>query len=105
MTRGLNDESTRYRGLLEAAPHAMVIVNASTAGLSDASRRTLGLPDAETSIEATYLFQANDQVALQPDLQYIVHPASAPHLRNALVIGLRISFSGQYPSGSTDTED
>jgi carbohydrate-selective porin OprB len=42
---------------------------------------------------------------LQPDLQYIVHPASAPHLPNALVIGLRITIAGQYPAGTTDTED
>ncbi len=75
------------------------------AGISDAARRVEGLPDAETSIEATYLFQANDQLSLQPDLQYIVHPASAPHLRNALVIGLRLTLTGQYPAGSTDTED
>jgi porin len=75
------------------------------AGLGGPAQRTLGLPDAETSIEATYLFQANDEVSLQPDVQYIVHPASAPHLPNALVIGLRISFTGQYPKGSSDTED
>ena len=75
------------------------------AGIGGPARRAQGLPDAETSIEATYLFQATDQLSLQPDLQYIVHPASAPHLPNALVIGLRITVTGQYPAGTTDTED
>jgi porin len=73
--------------------------------ISGAAQRGQSLPDAETSIEATYLFQATDQLSLQPDLQYIVHPASAPHLPNALVIGLRITLTGQYPAGSSDTED
>jgi porin len=75
------------------------------AGIGRSARRVQDLPDAETSIEATYLFQASDQLALQPDVQYIIHPASAPHLANALVIGLRITLSGQYPTGTTDTED
>jgi porin len=77
----------------------------ASAGLGGPARRVLGLPDAETSIEATYLFTVNDKVSLQPDVQYIVHPASAPHLPDALVIGLRISLTGQWPAGSTDTDD
>ena len=75
------------------------------AGIAGAARRVQGLPDAETSIEGTYLFQATDQLSLQPDVQYIIHPASAPHLANALVIGLRITLTGQYPAGTADTED
>jgi len=75
------------------------------AGLGGPAQRVLGLPDAETAIEATYLFTVNDKVSLQPDVQYIVHPASAPHLPDALVIGLRISLTGQWPAGSTDTDD
>ena len=75
------------------------------AGIGGPTRRVLGLPDAETAIEATYLFTVNDKVSLQPDLQYIVHPASAPRLRSALVIGLRISLTGQYPAGTSDTDD
>ena len=75
------------------------------AGVSGPAQRALGLPNAETSIEATYVFKVSDQLSLQPDVQYIVHPASAPSLPNALVIGLRITLTGQYPAGTTDTED
>jgi porin len=75
------------------------------AGISDVARRTQDLPDAETSIEATYLFAATDKLQLQPDVQYIIHPASAPHLGNALVFGLRVILTLQHPAGSTDSED
>ena len=75
------------------------------AGIGGPARRVLGLPDAETSIEATYLFTVSDKISLQPDVQYIVHPASEPHLPDALVIGLRISLTGQWPAGTSDTDD
>jgi porin len=75
------------------------------AGLSGPARRVLGLPDAETELEATYLFAATDQLSLQPDLQYIVHPASAPRLPNALVFGLRFILNVNAPRGAQDTED
>jgi porin len=75
------------------------------AGVSGPAQRALGLPNAETSIEATYLFKVSDQLSLQPDVQYVVRPASAPNLPDALVIGLRITFTSQFPAGTADTED
>lgn len=75
------------------------------AGIGDPARAAFGLPDAETTIEATYRFAAGPHLALQPDLQYVIHPASAPHLRNAMVVGLRIILQGQAPAGASDTED
>lgn len=54
-----------------------------------------GLPDAETTWEATYNFPLLPHVQLQPDVQHIVHPASAPGLKSATVIGLRVSIGAQ----------
>jgi porin len=50
-----------------------------------------GLPDAETTWEATYSFPLLPHVTLQPDVQHIVHPAGAPGLHSATVVGLRVS--------------
>jgi porin len=75
------------------------------AGIGDVARRAFGLPDAETTLEGTYRFVAGPHLALQPDLQYVIHPASAPHLRNAFVVGLRFILEGEAPAGTEDEED
>jgi porin len=63
------------------------------------ARRDLDLPDAETSIEVSYAFAANGYVTLQPDFQFIVHPAGFPHLRDAAALGLRIVAGGKRTVG------
>ena len=75
------------------------------AGLSAAAQHIQHLPDAETSIEATYAFAATDRLTIQPDVQYIIHPALAPHLPNALAFGLRFVVNLNAPAGASDTED
>lgn len=47
----------------------------------------------ERSIELSYLAQATDWLAVQPDLQYVVHPDTDPAVRNALVFTLRFELS------------
>jgi porin len=69
----------------------------ATAQIGEASRKVFRLPGAETTFEATYRFKVLDSIGLQPDVQYVIHPASAPSLPNALVAGLRISVSLQHP--------
>lgn len=64
--------------------------------IGDPSRR-LGLPSAETTFEATYQTSVADHLAIQPDLQYVIHPAGRPGLPNAFVMGLRLVFHEQYP--------
>ncbi len=58
-----------------------------------ASHRAGGQPDAETAFELTYRYVANDWLSLQPNLQYVVGPASAPGLDNAVVLGLRVTLT------------
>jgi porin len=45
----------------------------------------------EALIEATYSFAIAKWLALQPDLQYVIHPGGTGDLANALVIGARLS--------------
>jgi porin len=44
---------------------------------------------AETAIEATYLAQINDWLAIQPDIQYVVRPNTDPTIKDAFVFQLR----------------
>ena len=55
----------------------------------------LGTPAqrSETAIELTYLAQISKWLAVQPDLQYIVHPNTDPAIKNALAFLLRFEVS------------
>jgi porin len=48
---------------------------------------------SETAIELTYLAQISNSLAVQPDLQYIVHPNTDPAIENALAFLLRFEVS------------
>jgi porin len=58
-------------------------------------QQVLGVPvrRAETAIELTYLAQATSWLAVQPDLQYVIHPNTDSRQRNALVIQLEGELS------------
>jgi porin len=58
------------------------------------SQLQLGLPvnRAETAIEGTYLIQVGNSVAVQPDVQYVVHPNTDPNIRDAWVFQLRLEL-------------
>ncbi|HEX4194610.1 MAG TPA: carbohydrate porin [Stellaceae bacterium] len=47
----------------------------------------------EIALEASYLAQLTDWFALQPDMQYVVHPNTNPALRNAVVLQLEAELS------------
>ena len=60
-------------------------------------RHAVGAPvdSHEIAIELTYRVQLTPALALQPDIQYIVNPGTEPALRNALAVGLRISWGAR----------
>ena len=47
---------------------------------------------AEKIIEATYTDTLMKGVSLQPDIQYVINPAADRTIRNALVLGLRLTL-------------
>ena len=55
----------------------------------------LGAPaqKSETVVELSYLAQISKSVAVQPDLQYVVHPNTDPAISNALAFLLRFEVS------------
>ena len=59
------------------------------------SQRTQGVPvtSAEKAIEITYLMQLTKWLAVQPDLQYVIHPSTDPTIPNALAFQLRFEIA------------
>ena len=77
------------------------------ARLSPKLWRRQGLQPSETTFETTYQIKMADSVAIQPDLQYVLHPSGQAGARNALVIGLRLVLTAGFPKGgkATDSAD
>ncbi len=77
------------------------------ASIAPVAVRLSGLPRHETSFETTYQFKLGELLALQPDLQYLRHPAAAAHAPDAVVVGLRLilSLGGPKPAPATDASD
>lgn len=55
----------------------------------------LGIPvsPTEVAVESTYVAQLGEWIAVQPDLQYVIHPNTDPRLTNALVFQLEFELS------------
>lgn len=92
------------QGVIAGRPDDRIGLAIAHAIVGEASRRTNRLPIAETSLEASYQLKVHDTLALQPDLQYVVHPAAGPRLANAVVIGLRVVVTAGYPKKAPANE-
>lgn len=46
----------------------------------------------ELALEVTYSYQVLPWIALQPDIQYVVHPGAVDNINNSLVFGLRTAI-------------
>jgi porin len=68
---------------------------------------TFSLHHAETSLEVSYQVKLSERVAIQPDVQYIRHPAAVSNAPDALGFGLRIVLSTGFPKKpqATDSTD
>jgi porin len=58
-------------------------------------QRTMGtrVKDVEMALEGTYLIQLTPWLAMQPDVQYVLHPNTDPAISHALVALLRFELS------------
>ncbi len=54
------------------------------------------LPGQETTFEVTYRARVTDWLAIQPDVQYISHPANAPGLKDEYVFGVHFELLQQF---------
>lgn len=85
------------RSPLASRPDDRVGVAVASAGAGAPYRRWLqqtgsGAASRETAWELTYRMPFGTHLWLQPDIQYVRHPAALAGLDNALVIGLRLEL-------------
>lgn len=57
------------------------------------ARRSFGLEAAETVAELTWSLPLNDNLAVQPDVQYVWNPGGDPAIPDALIVGVRFSWN------------
>jgi porin len=91
-------------GLLSGRDDDRLGLAVAHAVIGAAARVADRLPGAETSIELTYQYKVSNACAIQPDLQYIVHPAGVSGARNALALGLRGVFTVGRPMRALATD-
>jgi porin len=108
LTNHSYDAGLTFTGLLDVRPSDKLGVAFATEETTDAFKRLLALTGAhlasyETDIEVTYRAKITDWLVLQPEFDYIVHPASggqangAP-LKNAVVFGLHFELHKEFSS-------
>jgi porin len=65
--------------------------------VSNSAVNVFGLHHAETSFEVTYQVKVRRQFVIQPELQYIRHPAAVAHAPDSVGMGLRFVYASAYP--------
>jgi porin len=55
-------------------------------------------------VEASYHVKLSDRFAIQPDVQYIIHPAGVFDALNSLGVGLRLVVTAGFPKKPVATD-
>lgn len=92
------------QGIIRGRPEDRLGFAIARAFNSHAAKTLDNLRAAETSYEISYQLKVHDTFALQPDVQYVVHPSALAALHNALVVGLRVVVTAGYPKKAPATE-
>ena len=72
----------------------LAVASAVSGSHYDRAQAAAGTPaTSETTLELTYLAQLCSWLAVQPDVQLVIHPGGTSTRRNALAPGLRIALS------------
>lgn len=88
---------TVQTGTFSARPDDRLGLAVAHAIIGTPAVETLAIARAETSVEASYQLKLSDRVAIQPDVQYIIHPAGVADAPNSLGLGLRLVFTTGFP--------
>lgn len=79
----------RYHGLFSERDDDIAAIGVTVSHASDKYRFLNNVDSSETSVEATYRAQIKPWFALQPTVQYVLHPNMDPAQKNVWVIGAR----------------
>ena len=91
-------------GSLKGRPDDRLGFAVAHAVIGSPAVESLGLHRAETSFEVTYQAKLNERIAVQPDIQYIRHPAGVKNAPDALGFGLRLILSTGFPKKPQATD-
>lgn len=91
-------------GTFADRPDARLGIAVAHAIIGRPAVQVLGFSSAETSVEATYQVKLSDRFAIQPDVQYIIHPAGIAHAPNSLGVGLRLVLTAGFPKKPVATD-
>ena len=81
-----------YIGLIPGRDKDQIGFAVSHASISNKKREAEGIDSGETVLEGTYRFVLNDNITLQPDIQYIIDPSADPAVKNATVVAVRFEM-------------
>jgi len=81
-----------YRGLIPGRDEDEVGIAVAHAVINEDIVDVGGRDDSETTIEATYNIQINNQIRIQPDIQYIFNPGAVSGTKDAIVAGMRVEL-------------
>lgn len=81
-----------YSGPFERRPDDQVGIAIAAAFTSDAARDIAPSEDAEINVELTYRFQVNENIAVQPNIQYVANPSASSLADDVLAVGIRAEF-------------
>jgi porin len=86
------------QGTIAGRPDDRLGLAVAHAMIGDPAVDALGLHKAETSFELTYQVKVSHRVVVQPDLDYVHHPAGIAHAPDSLGVGLRFVLVAAYPT-------
>ncbi len=85
------------QGTIPGRPDDRLGLAIAHAVIGDPAVSTLGLHHAETSFEATYQMKLSRHFIIQPDVDYIRHPAGVERAPDSVGIGMRFIYANAYP--------
>ena len=91
-------------GLLKGRKDDRLGIAVAHAMLGGEAVRAIGLYRGETSIEATYQAKLSRRVLIQPDVEFIHHPAGIAHAPDSVGVGLRLVFAIAAPKRMEATD-
>lgn len=85
------------QGTFDGRPDDRLGIAIAHAVIGSPAVERFSLYHAETSLEVSYQVKLSERIAVQPDIQYIRHPAGVANAPDALGLGLRLVLSTGFP--------
>jgi porin len=83
----------RYHGLIAGRDDDIAAIGVTISHASPTFQRLNNSLSSETSTEATYRIQVNPWLAVQPTVQYVLHPNMNPARQNVWIAGARVEIN------------